>query len=94
MPSRARGGQPNAPFTGSLGLEYRFNAYGKDSYVRLDYEHSGARKMAFRIARQYSAARHLAVSAKPLTRCRRTNFMTLRGGVTWVTGRSRLSSTT
>jgi iron complex outermembrane receptor protein len=35
------GGQPIPPFTASAGLEYRFNAYSHDLFVRADYEYQG-----------------------------------------------------
>ena len=39
--SEAGGGQPTAPFSASLGLQYRFNIAGHDSFVRADGEYSG-----------------------------------------------------
>ena len=72
-----QGGQPNAPFTASVGLEYKFSAFDKDSFVRFDYEHSGAPKW-LSASQDFSTgqvnAGNYALSA--------TNFMTLRGGVT------------
>ena len=71
------GGQPGAPFTGSLGLEYKFTAFSKDSYLRLDYEHNGAPKWSGAnqdaVTSQYDQANY------PLPA---TDFVTLRGGVT------------
>jgi outer membrane receptor protein involved in Fe transport len=72
-----QGGQPNAPFTGSIGLEYKFMAFSKDSFVRLDYEHSGAPKWLS--ASQDLATGQANAANYPLPA---TNFMTLRGGVT------------
>jgi outer membrane receptor protein involved in Fe transport len=72
-----QGGQPNAPFTGSIGLEYTFNAFSKDSFVRADYEHSGAPKWLS--ASQDEATAQFSETNYPLPA---TNFMTLRGGVT------------
>ena len=72
-----QGGQPNPPFTGSIGLEYKFNLSGKDSFVRLDYEHSGAPKWLS--ASQDSATAQFSETNYALPA---TNFMTLRGGVT------------
>jgi iron complex outermembrane recepter protein len=72
-----QGGQPNPPFTGSVGLEYKFNAFSKDSYVRLDYEHSGAPKWLS--ASQDSVTAQFSETNYPLPA---TNFVTLRGGVT------------
>ena len=72
-----QGGQPSAPFTGSFGLEYKFNAFGKESYVRFDYEHAGAPKWLS--ASQDSNSGQYNAANYPLPA---TNFMTLRGGVT------------
>jgi len=35
------GGQPIPPFTASAGLQYRFNAWSHDLFVRADYEYQG-----------------------------------------------------
>jgi iron complex outermembrane recepter protein len=40
------GGQPIPPWTGSAGLEYRFNAFAHESFVRGDYEYQGRAKWA------------------------------------------------
>jgi iron complex outermembrane recepter protein len=37
-------GQPNAPFTAAVGLEYHFNIGGKPSFARLDYEYQAHSK--------------------------------------------------
>ncbi len=70
------GGQPGAPFTGSVGLEYKFSAFSKESFLRLDYEHSGAPKWSGAnqdaVTSQYDQANY------PLPA---TDFVTLRGGV-------------
>ena len=42
--SEAGGGQPTAPFTASLGVEYRFNLASHDSFVRLDGEYAARAK--------------------------------------------------
>src|SRR6185312_15541538 len=34
-------GQPNPPFTASIGLQYDFAAFGRDSFVRFDDEYQG-----------------------------------------------------
>jgi outer membrane receptor protein involved in Fe transport len=72
-----QGGQPNAPFTASLGMEYKFKAFNRDSFVRLDYEHSGAPKWLSAsqdsVTGQYNSANYQLPA---------TNFVTLRGGVT------------
>ncbi len=72
-----QGGQPNAPFTGSAGFEYKFNAFSHESFVRLDYEYSGAPKWLSAI--QHRATGQFNAANYPLPA---TNFMTLRGGVT------------
>ncbi|MGH8252521.1 MAG: TonB-dependent receptor [Steroidobacteraceae bacterium] len=72
-----QGGQPNPPFTGSIGLEYKFDVAGRDSFVRLDYEHSGSPKWLS--ASQDSNTAQFSETAYPLPA---TDFMTLRGGVT------------
>jgi outer membrane receptor protein involved in Fe transport len=41
-----QGGQPGAPVTVSLGLEYKFDAFGHESFVRADYQYSGKAKWA------------------------------------------------
>jgi outer membrane receptor protein involved in Fe transport len=71
------GGQPGAPFTGSIGMEYKFTVASRDSFVRLDYEHTGAPKWVGAnqdpVTSQYDQANY------PLAA---TNFLTLRSGVT------------
>ncbi len=37
-------GQPNPPFTASVGLEYRFAAFQHESFARIDYEYEGRGK--------------------------------------------------
>jgi outer membrane receptor protein involved in Fe transport len=71
------GGQPGSPFTASVGLEYKFTAFSKESFVRLDYEHSGAPKWVG--ANQDSGTGQYDSANYPLPA---TNFLTLRGGVT------------
>ena len=70
------GGQPGAPFTGSVGLEYHFNAFDKESYVRGDYEYVSAPKWDSPAqdsnTSQYDQANYSLPS---------TSFLTLRGGV-------------
>jgi outer membrane receptor protein involved in Fe transport len=41
-----QGGQPGAPVTASLGLEYKFEAFGHESFVRGDWEYQGKAKWA------------------------------------------------
>jgi iron complex outermembrane recepter protein len=70
------GGQPGAPFTGSVGVEYRFSAFEKESFVRADYEYEGAPKWVGPSqdpnTGQYDQGNY------PLAA---TSFLTLRGGV-------------
>jgi outer membrane receptor protein involved in Fe transport len=72
-----QGGQPNAPFTASLGLEYKFTAFGHESFARLDYQHTGAPKWLS--ASQDAATGQFNAGNYPLPA---TNFLTLRSGVT------------
>jgi iron complex outermembrane receptor protein len=71
-----QGGQPGAPFTGAIGLEYKFSAFSKESFVRFDYEHNGAPKWVG--ANQDPTTGQYGPANYPLSA---TNFMTLRGGV-------------
>jgi iron complex outermembrane recepter protein len=69
-------GQPGAPFTGSVGLEYHFIAFSKDSFARVDYEYEGAPKWVGPSqdpnTGQYDQGNYPLPS---------TSFLTLRGGV-------------
>ena len=70
------GGQPGAPFTGSVGIEYHFTAFDKSSFARADYEYVGAPKWAGPNqdpnSGQYDQANYSLPS---------TSFLTLRSGV-------------
>lgn len=70
------GGQPGAPFTSSVGLEYHFTAFDKSSFARADYEYVGSPKWAGPNqdpgTGQYDQANYALPS---------TSFLTLRGGV-------------
>ncbi len=70
------GGQPGAPFTASVGLEYRFSAFDKESFVRADYEYTGAPKWVGPNqdpnSGQYDQANYSLPSS---------SFLTLRGGM-------------
>jgi outer membrane receptor protein involved in Fe transport len=37
-------GQPNAPFTATVGLEYKFTAFSREAFVRVDDEYEGRAK--------------------------------------------------
>ena len=71
-----QGGQPGAPFTASVGLEYKFAALSHDAFVRADYEYQGKAKWPSPTqdpnTLQYDSAFYTLGS---------TNFVTLRGGV-------------
>jgi outer membrane receptor protein involved in Fe transport len=71
-----QGGQPGAPFTASIGLEYHFSAFDKNSFARADYEYEGAPKWVGPSqdpgSGQYDQANYKLPS---------TGFLTLRGGV-------------
>jgi iron complex outermembrane receptor protein len=71
-------GQPGAPFTASLGLEYKFNAYDHESFARLDYQHQGAPKWVS--ARQDPNTLQFDPANFSLDA---TNFLTLRAGTTF-----------
>ncbi len=44
--SEAGGGQPTAPFTAAAGVEYRFNVFARDTFVRVDGEYEARAKWA------------------------------------------------
>jgi outer membrane receptor protein involved in Fe transport len=70
------GGQPGAPFTGSVGLEYRFSAFEKESFVRADYEYQGAPKWVGPSQDPNTGQYDQGNYSLPAT-----SFLTLRGGV-------------
>jgi iron complex outermembrane recepter protein len=70
------GGQPGAPFTGSVGLEYHFHAFDKPSFVRADYEYTGAPKWAGPSQDPNTGQYDQANYALPAS-----SFVTVRGGV-------------
>jgi outer membrane receptor protein involved in Fe transport len=71
-------GQPASPFTGSVGLEYRFTTFDQEAFIRADYEYSGAPKWPSPIedpnSLQYDSANF---ALKP------TNYVTLRTGLSF-----------
>ena len=69
-------GQPGAPVTASLGLEYKFSAFDHESFVRADYQYNGAPK--WNSARQDPNTLQFDPANFTLGA---TNFVTLRGGV-------------
>jgi iron complex outermembrane recepter protein len=74
--SSEQSGQPGAPFTASLGLEYKFSAFEHESYVRLDYQYDSRAKWLPAVqdtsTLQFDPA-NFTVSA--------TNFASVRSGV-------------
>jgi iron complex outermembrane receptor protein len=71
-------GQPGAPATASIGLEYRFNVFSHQSFVRADYEYEGRAKWASPqqdpMSQQYDSANYVLSS---------TSFASLRSGMTF-----------
>jgi outer membrane receptor protein involved in Fe transport len=71
-----QGGQPGAPVTASLGLEYKFEAFGHESFVRGDWQYQGKSKWASPGqdpgSLQYDDANYTAPA---------TNFVTARFGL-------------
>jgi outer membrane receptor protein involved in Fe transport len=71
-------GQPGAPFTASVGLEYRLPILDHESFARVDYEYEGRPKWPGAIqdsgTLQYDAANYTLAA---------TNFVTLRFGTTF-----------
>jgi outer membrane receptor protein involved in Fe transport len=71
-------GQPNPPVTASAGLEYRFSAFGHQSFARVDYEYEGKGKwlppQQDPNSLQFDAANFMLVA---------TNFVSLRAGMTF-----------
>ena len=71
-------GEPGAPFTASVGLEYRFSVAERESFVRLDYEYQGKPKWRSSLqdpsSLQYDSS-NFSLGA--------TNFASLRAGMTF-----------
>jgi outer membrane receptor protein involved in Fe transport len=74
--SETGGGQPTAPFTAALGIEYRFSAFTHESFVRVDAEHEGRAKWATASrdagSSQFDAANYVLDA---------TTFVSLRGSM-------------
>ena len=68
--------QPGAPFTGAIGIEYKFSAFEKESFVRLDYEHQGSPKWIGPGQDGKTAQNDVSNYLLPAT-----NFATIRAGV-------------
>jgi outer membrane receptor protein involved in Fe transport len=68
--------QPQAPFTASIGLEYRFNLFDLDTFMRVDDEYESRAKWASPgqdpTTQQYDAANYVLPS---------NNFASARAGV-------------
>jgi iron complex outermembrane recepter protein len=71
-------GQPSPPYTVTLGLEYRFKLFQRDSYIRLDDEYQARPKWAVASqdpnTLQFDPANYVLSS---------TNFATARAGMTF-----------
>ncbi|HEY7890337.1 MAG TPA: TonB-dependent receptor [Steroidobacteraceae bacterium] len=69
-------GQPGPPVTASIGLQYNFQLFDRDSFVRFDDEFQGRAKWMSPAedpnTQQYDAANYVLSS---------TNFMSIRGGM-------------
>jgi iron complex outermembrane recepter protein len=69
-------GQPNSPFTTAVGLQYKFTAFERESFVRIDYEYTARSKWASPRQDPASAQYDPANFTLPAT-----NFVSLRAGV-------------
>jgi outer membrane receptor protein involved in Fe transport len=69
-------GQPNAPFTASVGIEYRFNLGEKEAYIRADDEYQAHPKWL--PARQDPTTQQFDAANFTLPS---TNFLSMRAGV-------------
>jgi iron complex outermembrane receptor protein len=71
-------GQPGAPVTASIGLEYKFTVFSRDSFVRVDDEYQGRPKWPGATqdpnTSQFDAANYILSS---------TNFASARAGMTF-----------
>jgi len=80
-------GQPGAPVTASLGLEYNFRAFAHEAFVRADYEYQGSPKWAS--ARQDGDSTTCTGNTLQFDcadfRLSSTSFVTMRGGMTFGT---------
>jgi iron complex outermembrane recepter protein len=81
-------GQPNAPFTATIGLEYKFTAFSLESFVRIDDEYESRAKWPSPQqdpnTLQYDPANYTLSS---------TSFASARAGVNSPAGKSRRSAT-
>jgi outer membrane receptor protein involved in Fe transport len=77
-------GQPGAPFTASLGLEYKFNAFDHEAFVRADYQYDSPPKWlsAKQDGNQSTCTGNTLQFDCSNFSLAATNFVTLRGGVT------------
>ena len=74
--SETGGGQPTSPFTAAAGVEYRFNAFAHESFVRVDAEYEGRAKWV--TASQDSGASQFDAANFVLDA---TTFVSMRGGM-------------
>jgi iron complex outermembrane receptor protein len=74
--SETGGGQPTSPFTVAAGVEYRFNVFAHESFVRVDGEYQGRAKWTTASqdpgSSQYDPANFVLAG---------TTFVSLRGGL-------------
>ena len=68
--------QPNPPFTGSVGVQYKFKAFEYESFVRLDYEYTARAKWPS--ARQDANSAQFDAANFTLDA---TSFVSMRAGV-------------
>jgi iron complex outermembrane receptor protein len=70
-------GQPNAPFTATIGLQYRFSVFDREAFIRVDDEYQGRAKWPSPsqdpTTQQFDAANYVLSP---------TNFASARAGVT------------
>ena len=71
-------GQPGAPFTATIGLEYKFSAYDHESFVRADYSYDGRAKWTSAPQDPGTLQSDVQNTTLPAT-----NFVTVRAGTTF-----------
>jgi iron complex outermembrane receptor protein len=74
--SETGGGRPAAPFTASIGVEYKFIAFARESFVRADDEYQGRPKWLPPNQDPNTSQFDPAAFSLPST-----NFLSLRGGM-------------
>ena len=80
-----QGGQPGAPMTAAVGLEYKFSAFAHEAFVRADYEYQG--KAKWPSPSQDGTSGALGVGTLQFDDANKTlpatNFVTARMGMTF-----------